>query len=133
MFLLSPELIKFERQIFSCAYFFRVIPFKFHKTHDTLYIVQNSKWNLYKFDVIVYLTVAHYIYIWIGFYQNLSETDCFSYSDPRLTIYACEGMYIITFSVALVLQLSMFHFKEAVLRLTNQFFNYSKALQSKIK
>ena len=133
MFLLSPELHNFFRRIVNCAYFFRAIPFKYHKTHDTFHIVQTSKWNLYKFDVIIYLTVAHYIFIWIGFYQNLSKIEYFSYSDPRLTIYACEGMYIITFSVAFVLQLSMFHFKEAVLKLMNESMNYSKAIQSKNK
>ena len=133
MFLLSPELLNFERQLVTYAYFFRVIPFKYHKTHDTFYIVQTSKWNLYKFDVIVYLTVAHYIFIWIRFYQNLSEIDCFSYSDPRLTIYVCEGMYIISLSIALVLQLTLFHFKQAVPRLMNQVLNFSKFVQSKKK
>ena len=131
MFLLSPKLIEFIRRIANCAYFFRVVPFKFQKTQDTVYFVQTSKWNLYKFDVIVYLTLAHYIFMCIRFYQTLSEIDSFSYSDPRLTIYAIEGMYIVTFTVAVVLQLSMFHYREAVPRLMNQCLDYFKSVESR--
>ena len=133
-FLVSTKLLKVVGWCIEYGYFFRVVPYRWNKTTNQLYVpVVGSQGSLkhyyYRWDYLKYLLLVHQVFLMIRICQPFVFGD---FKERPILYIVLDGAYTMCFCISVAIEVILIHRSQEILRFVNQYIDFFLKIQGNV-